>query len=165
MAKYNVEEKKVLDKLNIKDFKHVNKNNIMELYHQLSTMTPEVAEKIIEQIGNFKDLCSQTIDKYQDMGKKVLESANKSQKKVYTAKMKELQIIEDQLKSTIDITWEQKLTLLDRINKVTNDMVEIDKEHKSFILELFKNIAYVFGGIVMVVASIFGVDKFINRNK
>lgn len=156
MTKYSIEEQKILDDLDIKNFRQVNKNNLVNLYSELKNVTPEVAEKVLEQVRNFTNLAGEAIKDYKDLAGKALESAKGSQTKVYEAKLQEIAILQEELKQP-RLKFDQKMQILDRIHTVGLDMQDIDVNHKSFILNFLAGIGKIFlsvlGAVVLIITG------------
>lgn len=164
MTKYSIEEQNLLNKLKIKNFREINKDNLMNLYSQLKDLPPEIAEKALEQVKHFTSLAGTTIKDYKDLAINSLESLKGSQAKVYEQKIQEFNLLQDELKFN-NLSFDQKMNILDKIHTVTEDMRLMDESHKSTILNFLSSIAKFFTlALGAVLIFVIGKNPFDNKS-
>ena len=71
-------EKKVLKKLGIDDFTQMTKNQIIDLAGMMDRMSPEVAQKAMEQFPEFSNASREMLLDYKDSLDKTIASNDKS---------------------------------------------------------------------------------------
>ena len=129
-----LDEQAVLQKLNISDFRHLTKNNVIDLATELHNVDPEVAKKILDQFPDFTKLLGETLTDFRGQLDAILESENKSEQDFVDTSVREIDILEAQLSG--DLSFDEKLEILDRIDRVREGIKEHQSEKRHFLTTL-----------------------------
>lgn len=156
-------EQKVLKKLNIVDFRHITKDKVITMASMIDKMDPEVAKKVIEQFPNFASTIKEMLDGYKDTLAKCLESNNESIKPFYDSCNLRIEFLQKELEKE-NLSFEEKMIIIDKMREVSKDIGEKDSENKKFIATIatIGATAIVVAGTVL--ASVLGGDTKVNGN-
>ena len=146
------EEKMILDKFGVSDFRHITKNNIMALASELHNVSPEVTKKIIDQFPELANLLNAVLSDCKLELDAVLESENKSEADFVEMSNKEIATLESLLSE--DLSFEQKMEIMDRIDKIRVDIKEHHSEKRQFLMGFVK------AGAAVVMSAIIGAFGF-----
>lgn len=151
-----IDEKAVLEKLNISDFRHLTKNNVIDLATELHNVEPEVAMKILEQFPEFSKVLSEVLQEYRQQLDAILQSENTSEKDFINVSNREIDILEGLL--TKHLSFDEKIEILDRIDKVRQDIMDHQSEKRHFLMGLVKAGVTAIGIIVAGALGALGVN-------
>lgn len=124
-------ESEVLHELDIPDFRHLSKEKVMTFASMLSKMSPNVAEKAIEQFPEFGKIVIEAFTDYRAVLEKSLDSNKESTKECFEA----YDTILETLKKCINgnPSFEEKKYYIEKMIEVANIKSEKDSENKEFI--------------------------------
>lgn len=133
MAK-TLSEKQVLKKLGIKDFRHLSKDSVMSFASMLPDMDPEVAMKALEQFPDFAKTILDTMKEYKGSIDKAMEKGSESVKQSYAAYKAVMDALEKSLEDG-ELSFDERMEILKRMDAVADKVSLKDKEHKKFIVQ------------------------------
>lgn len=153
-------EKQVLKKLGIEDFRHLSKDSVMSFASMLDQMDPEVAKKALEQFPDFATAVLDTMKEYKATADKALEEGSKSVEHSYAAYNAVMEALKASLEDG-EITFDERMQILDRMNEVANKVDLKDREHKQFIMKALTTMGVVaVAGVGVMAAALGGNAKF-----
>ncbi len=145
MTKTLKNEKEVLKSLNLSDFRHLTKDKIAQFVSFIPNMPKEVALKCIEQFPEFAKQTGEVITAIKNTATEILKYADSSQKDTVKAYMKNLDILEEQIKYASN-TFEERMIIADKITVICDKLEEINKEHKAFLGKVLTTVGFVLLG-------------------
>jgi hypothetical protein len=126
------DEAEVLKALKISDWNSVDKDSMLKFGAMLPEMDSLLAQKLIEQFPNFKELALGVLASAEASHKATLDSNDKSQNHVYEAWSDTRQILKGELKDK-DLTWEQRKYIIDLLIDIAEKTSAKDSEAKEFL--------------------------------
>lgn len=157
MKNFLVSEDDVKKALNIENFRNISKDKIMEFVSLIPQMDKDVAMAIINQFPAYSESALNMIMQLNVMCDKLLASNKASQTDAIEAYKKVLETLRESILKD-DITPEER-------DKITKQMIEVadkisakDTENKKFLKDLFKTGAGVLSVVIVVGATILGVN-------
>lgn len=128
-------EAKLLKQLDIPDFRHMTKDKMMAFASSIHKMDPEVAKAAIAQFPNFKELATSSIQDGMNIIKELVNSDKEEQVKIYNSFESEqatyLEMLNDE-----NMTFEQKLIIMDQLKSIRDTILELNRESKMFKLKM-----------------------------
>lgn len=141
-------EEKVLKKLKIKDFRHLSKEKVVDFISMLPEMDPEVAKAAIGQFPEFTSMVKSITADYKDQIKELSKSNDDSMKSCYEAAKNILKALDKMLKNK-DLSYDEKMEIITKMQEIQKMMNEKDSENKKFI----RDIASIAGVVIIAVAG------------
>ena len=126
------DEAEVMQALKISDWKTVDEDAMLKFGSMLPEMDSILAQKLIEQFPNFKELALGVLASVEAAHKATLDSNDKSQDHVYEAWSDTRQILKGELKDK-DLTWEQRKYIIDLLIEIAEKTAAKDSEAKEFL--------------------------------
>lgn len=157
-------EQKVLRKLNIEDFRHLTKDKVITMASMLDKMEPEVAKKALEQFPEFCKVTKEILFEYKDLLDKLLESNKESVQSLYTSCNIILSDLEKQLDNNNNLSFEEKMIIIDKMIEVSKIISDKDSENKKFIITMAVVGATALCIVTNKLASVLGVNTTIDTN-
>lgn len=128
-------EQQVLKKLKIKDFRHITKDKVMELASMLPDVDPEVAKRALAQFPEFVNAGKDILYNFKETLEKEIEANNQSVINCYDVANKIIISLQLELDKE-DITFEQRITIIDKMLEVSKMINDKDSQNKQFLLKL-----------------------------
>jgi len=125
-------EDDVMQALKISDWNSVDKDSMLKFGAMLPEMDSLLAQKLIEQFPNFKELALGVLASAEASHNATLDSNDKSQNHVYEAWSDTRQILKGELKDK-DLTWEQRKYIIDLLIDIAEKTSAKDSEAKEFL--------------------------------
>lgn len=150
-------EQKVLKKLGIPDFRHMTKDKIVQFASALPRMDPEVAKAALEQFPEFAKSATEIVSYYKDVVYKGFGENTASVNSFYAMCDSIKDILNEQLQDE-NLTFEEKLVIIDKIMELAEMTAEKDSENKKFISGVIGKAALCIGIAVGTVAAVLGVQ-------
>lgn len=150
-------EQKVLKKLGIPDFRHMTKDKVVSFATMLPKMNPDVAKKALEQFPEFAASTKEIISYFKDTIDKGFNSNNDSVQNFYRTCDNIIATLEKQLEDG-KLSFEEKNILIDKMISLAEMKSAKDTENKRFILDIVKTVGMIFGGCILCVASLLGLQ-------
>lgn len=151
-------EDAVKQKLGISNFRELSKDKVMELFSIFDEIDPEISKAIIEQFPNFSSTVLDAYREYEDTVSKIVEASKDSSDELFKIYNREIDILEKILED--DLTFDQKMIVADRINKVTKEASNHEKSNKDFLGKIWHGATYVVLGIGAGCLGALGYTKF-----
>lgn len=159
-------EKKVLDKLGIEDFRHLSKDKVVEFISMLPNMEPEVAKVAIAQFPEFTSTVKSIMVDYKQAIEMALKNNNDSMKACQEAAKSILKSL-DKILDNNNLTHEEKMQIIEKMQEVQKMLNDKDSENKKFIRDIVSVAGLVVISVVGATAAIIGSDgkiKLSNKN-
>ncbi len=125
--KRTLSEQKVLKQLKIDNFRQLSKDTIMKFASSINQMDPEVAKKALEQFPEFATVVKEAIAEYKEAAIDVVSKGNEDHKELISMIKSEYQILLEML-SNDNLTVDEKLKILDRVDELQNKVSKENKE-------------------------------------
>jgi hypothetical protein len=126
------DEASIKRKLGIQTWRNISKDKVLKFAAAMPEMATEVRLKLIEQFPAFKDLGKADIDAVKEAHKSTLEANEDSQGQFYRASQDQRDALRADL-GRDDLTWEQRDSLHDRLDRNVRQAFEKDSESKQFL--------------------------------
>jgi len=126
------DEDEIKQALGIDSWRHLSKDKMIRFVAMMPDMGTEVALKIVEQFPAFKDFAQNVVDAMKKSHESTLSANQQSQEHVHRA----FQDLRDTLKSELDkgdLTWEQRLIIIEKIQEAVREESQKDSENKRFL--------------------------------
>ena len=159
-----ITEDQVKQALQIDDFRHLSKQKVMEFVSLIPQMDQKVAESIINQFPDYKDLSLQMVDQLNGLCDKVIQDNARSGEDAVASYKLVLEVIRDQLQQG-DLTFEQKQELTQQMILIADKVAEKDTENKQFLgnilkgMRAFGTFALALGAAVLGVKATGGIPR------
>lgn len=124
---HTLSEQKVLKKLGIDNFRQLSKKKVLKLASMIHEMDPEVAKKALEQFPEFEKASLELVEKYHNSFQGLLASTKEETERIFEMHEYTIQILEKEL-SAGDLSFEQRMAILDKISEVNTALREMRKE-------------------------------------
>lgn len=124
-------EQQVLKELDIPDFRHLSKDKVMSFASMLSKMSPDVAEKALEQFPEFGKIVVEAFTDYRAVLEKSLDANKESTKECFKAYDTILATLKKCIES--NPSFEEKKYYIEKMVEVANVKSAKDSENKEFI--------------------------------
>ncbi|MEW2632697.1 hypothetical protein AB0903_13820 [Streptomyces sp. NPDC048389] len=125
-------EDQIKKALGIDSWRHLSKDKMVRFVAMMPDMSTEVALKIVEQFPAFKDFAKNAVDMMQKAHESTLTANERSQEHVHQAFREIREILSGELDKG-DLTWEQRMYLLERIQETGRQQSQKDSENKKFL--------------------------------
>lgn len=122
-----------LDSVGAKDFRSLTKKQIMSFVESVNTMDPDVAIEIVKQIPEFYNTTKNVIDKIVDFTKDILHDGSDAHKQTEFARLTAIEELRTILNQSDELTFDQKMIIIDRINDIADKMKQDELDHKEFL--------------------------------
>ena len=159
MPKYE-NEKQIKDALKIKDFKDLTNDKIIEFIKMIPCMDKDAALAAINQIPSFFNYADAMLAQLNSLCDEALKSNKDSQNEVLLAYKQVLIACENSFRD-IDLSYEQRVAIINEMAEIADKMAAKDTENKAFIKDIVKNCATVIGGALVLGFSLFGLGKIV----
>ena len=156
---YQMDEKRTLKKLGIDDFRHITKANVIQLASMMDRMSPEVAQKALEQFPEFSSTLKEMLFDYKELLSKMIYSENDSLKASYMTYNSLIVSLQIELEKN-DLSFEQRKYIIEKMEKIANAVDQKDSENKRWL----KQMAVIAGVTVLGVAAALGSTLGTNTN-
>lgn len=160
----NKTEQQILTELGVKDFRNLTKDMWVSLYSSLHELDKDVAMKIIDQFPAYKDAVCGYIDDYKDIAINAISVVSDSNKSFFIGANEELSIVKEELNRE-DLSFDQRMELLDRIHDVVEEMNSKDTENKNFVIKLIGGVGVILLGAVAALGTALGSSLKVNKHK
>ena len=151
-------EDEVKQRLGISNFRELSKDKVIELFSIFDEIDPEISKAIIEQFPNFSSTVLDAYKEYGDTVSKIVDASKDSSNELFKIYNREIDILEKILED--DLTFDQKMIVVDRINKVTKEASIHEKANKDFWGKIWQGATYVALGIGAGCLGALGYTKF-----
>lgn len=141
--KKKLSKAEVLKKLDIEDFQHLTKDKIVEFYSMLPSVDPEV----IKQFPEFAKVMKSIVTDYSQEINASLSTNNESVKACHEASKVIIESLEKMLEKE-DLTFDERMAIVGKMQEVRKTMHEKDSENKTFIREIAS-----IAGVIVVFAA------------
>lgn len=155
-------EKKVLKKLGIDDFTQMTKNQIIDLAGMMDRMSPEVAQKAMEQFPEFSNASREMLLDYKDSLDKAIASNDKSMESFY----KNCTTIIDSLQKELDndkLTFKEKKYIIEQMKDIADMMDRKDSENKVLLTSLASFATIAVSAAVLGVTALIGTGAGVKK--
>ena len=155
-------EKKVLKKLGIDDFTQMTKNQIIDLAGMMDRMSPEVAQKAMEQFPEFSNASREMLLDYKDSLDKTIASNDKSMESFY----KNCTAIIDSLQKELDndkLTFKEKKYIIEQMKDIADMMDRKDSENKVLLTSLASFATIAVSAAVLGVTALIGTGAGVKK--
>ncbi|MBR6897102.1 MAG: hypothetical protein IKN24_02920 [Lachnospiraceae bacterium] len=155
-------EKKVLKKLGIDDFTQMTKNQIIDLAGMMDRMSPEVAQKAMEQFPEFSNASREMLLDYKDSLDKTIASNDKSMESFY----KNCTTIIDSLQKELDndkLTFKEKKYIIEQMKDIADMMDRKDSENKVLLTSLASFATIAVSAAVLGVTALIGTGAGVKK--
>ena len=155
-------EKKVLKKLGIDDFTQMTKNQIVDLAGMMDRMSPEVAQKAMEQFPEFSNASREMLLDYKDSLDKTIASNDKSMESFY----KNCTTIIDSLQKELDndkLTFKEKKYIIEQMKDIADMMDRKDSENKVLLTSLASFATIAVSAAVLGVTALIGTGAGVKK--
>lgn len=125
-------EEQIKKALGIDSWRHLSKDKMVRFVAMMPDTSTEVALKIVEQFPAFKDFAKNAVDMMQKAHESTLTANERSQEHVHQAFREIREILARELDKG-DLTWEQRMYLLERIQETGRQQSQKDSENKKFL--------------------------------
>lgn len=146
--KRQLTEQKVLDKLQIEDFRHLSKDKVIEFVSMVPDMDPEVAKAAISQFPEFSITVKSIMVDYKEELETALKNNDDSVKAYYDVCKSILNSL-DRMLDNDELSYEEKMQIIDKMQEVQKMMSNKDTENKKFL----RDMATIAGLVVVTVAG------------
>ena len=157
MSQKLITQEQVLKALNIESFRNLSKDKIMEFVSLIPNMDKDVAISIINQFPAYAELASNMVVQLNAMCDTALKENSISQKEAIEAYKLILDSLSEVLKKD-DISPEERDAITDKMILVADKISAKDTENKEFINNILKYGTPIIGGILILGATILGVN-------
>lgn len=144
-----VSEEDVKSLLGIKDFRHLSKERVISFVSAIPQMDPEVAKKVVDQFPKMADMAVDLAKEYRETLNSAIAANDKSAKDTAEALDKVIDICSNELNRT-DLTTEERLKIIDVVDKALGYRVELHKNNQDFLLQIIQY----FGMFAFAIATI-----------
>lgn len=151
-------EQQVLDMLGIDDFRHMSKENVIKVASMIPRMEKEVAIKLIEQSPKLMETINSIYSDYKTQVSDLFFSEKELSEKYMTILENEIEMIGAALNNP-DISSDDKLELIKTLSKLSDDLKEENKDHKTFTLNALKMVSQAAAFAIGAVALTFGAVR------
>ena len=158
MTQNIVSESEVKKILNIETFRNLSKDKIMEFVSLIPYMDKEVAVSIINQFPNYVEMAKEMTESLNSACESVVEKNNDSRKDTVEA----YKSIIDKLANMLDndnLSESQQKYITETMVMVADKIAVKDSENKQFHIEIIKCLELTIFGLVMIGATILGVNS------
>ena len=149
-----IDEKQIKEQLGINTWRELSKDKLFDFLQLSPSIDKELHLKILEQVPNFVTLTKEVI--------KDITVIVEQNKKNTTEVVEALKLIINSLDNFAqkdDLTEEEKKLYVEAILKVADILNGVHKRDQDFLKELTKDMKYIGGFALLVVAVIFGVQR------
>lgn len=122
-----------LDAVGAKDFRSLTKKQIMSFMESVNTMSPDVAIEIVKQIPEFYGTTKSIIDKVIDFTKDIFRDGSDTHRQTEFARLTAIEELRTMLAQSDDLTFDQKLIIVDKITEISDKMKQDELDHKEFL--------------------------------
>ena len=155
-------EKKVLKKLKIHIFEQLGKGTVMRFASQINKMDPEVAKKALEQFPNFAAEVKDAITEYKDIAIKIISSGDDDHKELIKMITDEHTVLLSMLNN--NLTVEEKLQILDRLDALQEKVAKENKEMRMYRMTVAGSALTIIGVGILALASSLGGNAEVSKN-
>lgn len=148
-------EQKVLDKLGIEDFRHLTKDKVVEFISLIPEMDPEVAKAAIDQFPEFASTMKSIMIDYKQEIETAIKSNDNSMKACQDA-AKSLMASLDRMLQENDLSYEEKIQIIDKMTEIQKMLFGKDTENKKFIRDIVAVAGFVVVAVAGVASSLLG---------
>ncbi len=155
-------EKKVLKKLGIDNFTQMTKNQIVDLAGMMDRMSPEVAQKAMEQFPEFSNASREMLLDYKDSLDKTIASNDKSMESF----CKNCTTIIDSLQKELDndkLTFKEKKYIIEQMKDIADMMDRKDSENKVLLTSLASFATIAVSAAVLGVTALIGTGAGVKK--
>lgn len=148
-------EQKVLDKLGIEDFRHLTKDKVVEFISLIPEMDPEVAKAAIVQFPEFAGTMKSIMIDYKQEIETAIKSNDNSMKACQDA-AKSLMASLDRMLQENELSYEEKIQIIDKMTEIQKMLFGKDTENKKFIRDIVAVAGFVVVAVAGVTSSLLG---------
>ncbi|MEU3363971.1 hypothetical protein [Streptomyces pseudogriseolus] len=130
-------EAEIMHALGIDTWRHLSKEKMVKFAAMMPDMDTEVALKIVEQFPEFRKFATDSFGAIEKAHAATLADGKHSLDQVYQALRQNREIFERELRRD-DLTWEQRMHLLELIQETARLAAQKDTEHKRHVGDLLK---------------------------
>ena len=153
--KKSMNEQQVLKKLGIEDFRHLSKEKVVKFVSMVPYMEPEVAKLAINQYPEFANTMKSITTDYRAEVEAGLKSNDDSMKSYYESAKIVLNSL-DKLLENENLSQDEKMNIVDKMQAVLKIMYEKDSENKRFLREIIGMVSLAGVFIVGISATLLG---------
>ncbi|MCB4943710.1 hypothetical protein LGV92_06415 [Streptococcus mutans] len=157
MGKALVSVEEVKNALNIESFRNLSKDKVMEFISLIPNMDKDLAIKIVEQFPSYADYSQNIVKQLNMLCEKALDRNDNGQKEAIEAYRKVL--------DELSVLLQKEETSVDERKYITEQMIATadkiaakDTENKEFLEKIIKCGSYVALGVLVIGATILGVN-------
>jgi len=125
-------EAEIKQALGIESWRNLSKDKMIRFAAMMPDMDTEVALKIIEQFPTFKDFAVDVVDAMEKAQLATLSANTQSQEYVHRAFQDIREILKNELGKG-DLSWEQRMYLIEQIQETGRQEFEMDSQNKQFL--------------------------------
>ena len=162
--KRTLSEQKVLKQLKIDNFRQLSKDTVMKFASSINQMDPEVAKKALEQFPEFATVVKEAITGYKEAAIDAVSKANEDHKELISMIKSEYQILLEML-SDDNLTVDEKLKILDRIDELQNKVSKENKEMRNYQLKVLGGVFATISVGILALAATLGGNAQISKNE
>ena len=158
------DEQSVLHELGISSWEKLSKKNFMKFVSMMPEMSEEVRTKIIEQLPEFKKLCSEGIETAKQAFLSLLDKHDKQTEKLIDC----INNIQENIAKELEkdsLTSEDRKVIIEALLEIAKIYNSMDERNKKFFDTVFgkllKGIGMVVGAAILFVGGKFIVDDII----
>lgn len=151
-----ITEEQLLKTLDIPDWRYMSKDKLITFASNMAYLDPVVAQKALEQFPEFKSMSQELVSILKSSLDSANNSADKSIEKAYELNAKILDSLDRRLNRRFLLPGERK-QIIDAMLEVSDNIKEMDKEHKTFLNKGVKVVGAVGLGITTLAATALGV--------
>ncbi|MEU9379752.1 hypothetical protein AB0D38_01545 [Streptomyces sp. NPDC048279] len=157
------DEDSIKQALGIDSWRNLSKDKMIRFVAMMPDMSTEVALKIVEQFPTFKDFASNVVDAIKSSHESTLSANQQSQEYVHRAFQDLRDIIKNELDKG-DLTGEQRIRLIEKMQEAVREESLKDSENKRFLDGALKKVA-VLGGAALALGVAFVGGRVMAESK
>lgn len=162
--KRTLSEQKVLKQLKIDNFRQLSKDTVMKFASSINQMDPEVAKKALEQFPEFATVVKEAITEYKEAAIDAVSKGNEDHKELISMIKLEYQILLEMLRDG-NLTVDEKLKILDRIDELQNKVSKENKEMRNYQLKVLGGVFAAISVGILALAATLGGNAQISKNE
>lgn len=157
----SLSEQRLLKKLDIPDWRHMSKDKLIAFANSMSDLDPEVAKAAIAQFPEFTKMGTEIVRIMSGSLNEVIKNEKNVDNQTYEMNRQILNSLNERLHAESISRWE-KGRIINAMVQVSNNLAEMDKNHKRMMGDAFKAFGTVIAMVLSFAGAILGV-KFLRK--
>lgn len=158
MAQKQLTEKQIKKALKVKDWKSLPLDKYDDLAQLLVNSKKEVALGIVNQLPDYMTYAREMLVQLTGVCEKVMASADAAHQNTINSYLLVLNTLKEELE-TKKLFWWRRRKITNQMMEIAEKIAEADKEHKKYILDVFKTFGQIGAAIGTLALTVVLVAK------